>query len=82
MGVFNAVRKRIEPQSGAIITGILDPIQIKAKVSTGSSLVVKVEFFANGHWIGEDTIGGDGWSIDDWRCSTLSFVLDRPTAVC
>ena len=40
-----------------------DTIEIEAEASDIKGNVVKVEFFANGSKIGEDTTGGDGWTM-------------------
>jgi len=41
-------------------------IRIEAQASDGDGYIVKVEFFADGDKIGEDTDGSDGWAMD-WR---------------
>jgi predicted outer membrane repeat protein len=50
------------PQIGAEIYGL--PFEIRAEAWDVDGSVIKVEFFANGRKIGEDSDGSDGWAID------------------
>jgi len=43
-----------------------DPIAIEAEAKDIDGYVVKVEFFANGEEIGQDTDGCDGWAME-WK---------------
>jgi hypothetical protein len=48
-----------------------ETIHIEAQASDADGFVVKVEFFADGAKIGEDTDGSDGWAMD-WTNYPLS----------
>jgi thermitase len=51
------------PQSGSVVDGDSTEVIVSADASDTNGRVVKVEFFADGERIGEDSDGSDGWSI-------------------
>ncbi len=56
----------VSPEDGKRYTSFPETIHIVAEASDLDGLVVKVEFFADGDKIGEDTDGSDGWALD-WK---------------
>ncbi len=54
----------VSPEDGKRYTSFPEIIHIVAEASDMDGLVVKVEFFADGDKIGEDTDGSDGWALD------------------
>ena len=52
------------PTDGAMVGSPPRTMRIEAEASDPDGVVVKVEFFANGEKIGEDTDGSDGWAFE------------------
>jgi len=50
----------IKPQAGAVVSL---PCEIQADAGDIDGSVVKVEFFADSSWLGQDDDGADGWKI-------------------
>lgn len=62
------------PEDGTIYSSSPETIRIEAQASDTDGFVVKVEFFADGEKIGEDTNGSDGWAMD-WTDHPLSSMF-------
>lgn len=60
------------PADGTVYSSLPKTIRIEAQTSDSDGVVVRVEFFADGEKIGEDTNGSDGWMMD-WTDSPLSY---------
>jgi hypothetical protein len=61
------------PADGTAFTSSPQTIRIEAEASDIDGSVVKVEFFADGEKIGEDTNGSDGWAMD-WTGHPLNYM--------
>jgi hypothetical protein len=61
------------PADGTSYDSSPQTIRIEAEASDEDGFVVKVEFFANGTKIGEDTDGSDGWAMD-WTNYPLDHI--------
>jgi hypothetical protein len=66
----------ISPEDGKQYASFPETIRIVAEASDADGFVVKVEFFADGAKIGEDTDGSDGWALD-WTDYALSPIAIR-----
>ncbi len=73
------------PTDGAVLGSPPQTIRIEAEASDIDGIVVKVEFFADGDKIGEDTDGSDGWVVD-WadctfaECELVALATDNDGA--
>lgn len=73
------------PRDGAMVGWSPQTIRIVVEASDVDGVVVKVEFFANGDKIGEDTDGGDGW-VMEWAdglldgCELVALATDNDGA--
>lgn len=66
----------VAPDEGAQVSGV---VQVRAAPET-SVTVSKIEFFANGSKIGEDTDGSNGWTVS-WNTTGLASGNYQLTAV-
>jgi hypothetical protein len=60
------------PTDGTIYDNSPQTIHIEAEASDPDGLVMRVEFFANGTEVGEDSDGSDGWTLD-WKGYPLAL---------
>ncbi|MBN1509206.1 MAG: hypothetical protein JW955_20340 [Sedimentisphaerales bacterium] len=62
------------PVDTTVFSSLPKTMRTEAEASDVDGLVVKVEFFANGEKIGEDTNSSDGWAMD-WTPDALGLLL-------